>query len=490
MNKTAFSDTASDRKSRLNSQEEELFDLFIEDDSPLGEGPYTGHIIETEVSTKNTLIAYIRIPEIHDFILPFPCKEKYTEQQNKALKTMLLTAVRRKDINSDEGTSGEVDYRGRKVEITFLNGDPTQNGKMRGATFKFISSEVENDAQFCYLTSNEQQLSVKDINGISKSVISSKSNFIKKTSRGTGGVWSPGSNYDSSHNPGLIITNWAPEIANSKPSTKGSWWYETLIDCIALGAPRKAPNEFCSWGKQYRDYCAPMDGGNVGIAHFANRLLKNLFDEIVKEYGEETVKKWFKVDPNNKNGATFDNFKPKNMKNPPTSLDTIRKMLPYNFLRDSSKRKNFSKLTGTAIRYKNGSYKQDGWFNEGWKSYVSSDANKLLKTQHSAYVTKVKIVQITIKKYGWPINERNLAILLGIANSATSLMKICSKNGKLSPEQTLSEYTARGGSHRMKRAVAIDKRWPIQEPKPANQWPAKSLKYLPTAEQIRAAIGD
>lgn len=158
MNKTAFADTSSDFLSRLHLQEEELFDLFIEDQSTLPEGPYIGHIVEAEVS-NNFLKAYIRIPEIHDFILPTPCKS-YSDPQNKALKSMLVVAIRRNPINGSATTSGEVDYRGRQVKITFLEGSPVEGGKMRGASFTFIGSSIAKESQFCYTQSGGQQLSL------------------------------------------------------------------------------------------------------------------------------------------------------------------------------------------------------------------------------------------------------------------------------------------------------------------------------------------
>ena len=174
MNKTAFADTASDPKSRLNAQEEELFDLFIEDDSPLGEGPYEGFIIESK-NVGDNIVAYIRIPEIHDFILPIPIEGVYSEQQNRALKSMLITAVKRKDINNENNNTKETDYVRRKVEITFVDGDPTQSGKMRGAIFRFDSTKVVSDAQFGHVRNEttQQPLKVIDMSAINSQFMKS-----------------------------------------------------------------------------------------------------------------------------------------------------------------------------------------------------------------------------------------------------------------------------------------------------------------------------
>lgn len=156
-NKTAFSDTAADPLSRLNMRKEGLFDLIVEKESDLKEGPYIGYIVEAKLLDNGQLKAYVRIPEIHDFIIPTACKS-YSESQNKALKSMLVTALSSGDIYNDNQSPGVVDYRGREVEITFLDGAPKQQGKMRGAVMKLLSSTIKKDSQFCYLGAGEGQV--------------------------------------------------------------------------------------------------------------------------------------------------------------------------------------------------------------------------------------------------------------------------------------------------------------------------------------------
>ena len=333
--RTAFSDTASDSLSRLNMRKEGLFDLIVEKESDLKEGPYRGFIIEAESIGNGRLKAYIRIPKIHDFILPNPCNEKYTEQQNKALKSMLVTAISRTDTYNENSSEDVVSYRGQLVEIVFTDGSPKQGGKMRGAVIKFISSNIvgstegaEKDGQFCYMAGNENQLSLTsniDFNGLksdyladkrappASSVTISKSTALKieafielLKNSGYFKDFTPesvcGMIANAQHESKFRTTiggdppsHWLKvrkkHAINSPAYKKATKRYNRIVKHAVIGhGYAKDPQYYCSWGYWQLQICT-SDGAGREAATRAGIDTKT-------EKGKEAWANWVK-DPNN-----------------------------------------------------------------------------------------------------------------------------------------------------------------------------------------------
>ena len=168
--------------------------------------------------------------------------------------------------------------------------------------------------------------------------------------------------------------------------------------------------------KNYTDVL-PLDGGTVGIAHFAVGGLAELYNEMdtQKYFGksrEEMISKY------------------------------------SNSCRPSGKSGND---TGW------GCYSKD-WWREGMTKFVKSSESK--RVQDKTWFEKMeKVVNNAISK-GWT-KPRQIAIATGVANSlgAGGFNSLASANG-WDAEKVLTKYTG-NIQHRKSRAAAINKHFPI-----------------------------
>jgi len=174
----------------------------------------------------------------------------------------------------------------------------------------------------------------------------------------------------------------------------------------------------------------PLDGGSIGIAHFAAKGLNSLYDAM----GDKLAQKYF--------DRTVEQLK----------KDTAKPS--KNDCRGSTPRGENDNGTGC--------YKM-GWWRKGMEKFVA-DGNASI--QYNAWKNLVVIPgnkmmdQWDQTKWG---TYRARAIGYGIQNSTgdAGLLKY-SANGKNDPEKTLKNYVG-GNSHRKRRKAAIDKHFPLKK---------------------------
>ncbi|UKJ06184.1 hypothetical protein [Solitalea lacus] len=167
--------------------------------------------------------------------------------------------------------------------------------------------------------------------------------------------------------------------------------------------------------KTYTDLI-PLDGGTVGIAHFAVGGLADLYRQMDTE-------KYF----GKSQQEMIANYSSK--------------------CRPSGKSGNDNGW---------GCYSQT-WWREGFKKFLASEESK--RIQDKVWAMKMKeVIDIAISK-GWN-SQRQIAIALGIANSrGTSGFIKMADNNSWDAEKTLSTY-AKKSDHTKRRKEAIDKFFP------------------------------
>ena len=221
------------------------------------------------------------------------------------------------------------------------------------------------------------------------------------------------------------------------------YWRDILHKVIAEG--RAENPKRCITGKTYADFCKKVDGGNVGIAHFANRSLNRLLENMIRlppnGYGPAKVENWFGK-----------------------KISELKKVFPTCYMpyRDKTTKKRVQK-PGTANCAK--VYK---WYVKGWESFIAEydkggDAKKLMiKIQDDTYYqSKVLRAEKILSSNKYPKNMRNMAIILGVINSYGSWGQFSG----LDPENALKKYiNLKPDGHRTKRANLIYKAYPIKKP--------------------------
>jgi len=159
--------------------------------------------------------------------------------------------------------------------------------------------------------------------------------------------------------------------------------------------------------KKYTDII-PLDGGTVGIAHFAVGGLASLYPYMntVKYFGKSNSEMVSTYSTNCKNDSCYN-------------------------------------LT---------------WWRNGFTNFLNSPESKTV--QNEAYINKVKgVVNYAISK-GWS-TRRQLAIAIGISNSVGETgFKNLATNNNLNAEQTLISYVGTN-EHRIRRQEAINKNYPL-----------------------------
>lgn len=170
--------------------------------------------------------------------------------------------------------------------------------------------------------------------------------------------------------------------------------------------------------KNYTDLI-PLDGGTVGIAHFAKGGLGNLYSNMDTE-------KYFSK-----------------------SRETMRS----HFADDCRPQGKQGNDTGW------GCYSKP-WWKHGMLEFLRSDDSKAV--QHKAWAQMMKPVITNALSHEWQ-SERQLAIALSIANSlgATGFSRLAEQQA-WDAEKTLAAYAQRS-DHTKRRKAALDKHFPKQQ---------------------------
>ncbi len=201
--------------------------------------------------------------------------------------------------------------------------------------------------------------------------------------------------------------------ASIKVDSNWDWKKKTLIGVIARGGKSK---NF--------DHLLPLDGGTVGIAHYAARGLNHLYNEM----GDELTKKYF--------GKTVEELK---------RID-CRGTTP------SGKNDN-----GT------GCYSKD-WWKKGMLEFLKDPNTKKIQQDawNKNYGDKAKEYADGKSGKGWN-SERSWAIAAGIKNS-TGMSGLRKHGANKDPEEALVSY-AGSNKHRIRRARAINTVFPLGKDK-------------------------
>ena len=237
----------------------------------------------------------------------------------------------------------------------------------------------------------------------------------------------------------LSATHYDSQIENLPPD----YWVDILHKVIAEG--RAHNPKACKTGKTYKDFCVNVDGGNVGIAHFANRSLNSLLARMIKDppngYGKAKIEEWFGQ-----------------------PIDKLKQVFPKCYMPYNGKQR-----AGTVE-----CSKRFSWYVKGWRSFVAeydkggAAKDLMIKVQQNTYRdTKVKKAEAIAKKHNYPTNMRNMAIILGIINSYGSWGNFRGKN----PEDALNHYVKlKPGKHRAGRAKLIRDNYPIKKSTPVGNF--------------------
>lgn len=196
--------------------------------------------------------------------------------------------------------------------------------------------------------------------------------------------------------------------------------FVTYGQVTAAGIPGKVLLKVIARDGKSKNYddLLPLDGGTVGIAHFARGGLANLYKRM-------DTKKYFD-----------------------RSLEEM--ISKYSTLcRPEGKRGDDSGW---------GCYSKP-WWHDGMSRFLKSAESRDI--QDAAWGAKMKpVVEVAIS-HGWK-TSRELAIALGIANSlGTTGFKRLAEKSDWAAEATLNAYTS-DNAHRLRRKAAIDEHFPKQ----------------------------
>tara|TARA_B100000963_G_scaffold361606_1_gene398067 strand:- start:6884 stop:8428 length:1545 start_codon:yes stop_codon:yes gene_type:complete len=169
--KTANALELSDPLTKLQLEKDDLFDLFVEDESELKEGDYEGEILAMQrVPGTRFYKAMVRIPQLHDSQIPTAvCQDdptrspKFSNAQQKLLiynHICAISEIPMGDIDSDPDVVApdEADdaifcqkFISTKVLVRFRQ-SPNQKGKTRFAKFRIpqLTSQLSSNSNGCY----------------------------------------------------------------------------------------------------------------------------------------------------------------------------------------------------------------------------------------------------------------------------------------------------------------------------------------------------
>jgi hypothetical protein len=169
--------------------------------------------------------------------------------------------------------------------------------------------------------------------------------------------------------------------------------------------------------KNYNDLLA-LDGGTVGIAHFATSGLAPLYDQM------DTIKYF---------GKSEDFMK----------RDHSAKCRPPGRSGNDTGWGCYSKI----------------WWRDGMQKFLDSKESK--EVQDKAWILMMKPVIKTALSHGWN-SQRDMAIALSVANSLgeTGFIKLAENNDWIA-ERTISAYAKRS-DHTTRRKQALDNFFPLK----------------------------
>ena len=292
-NKSANAYDMTDFKTRLQLRNEDMFDLIVEDESELNEGPYIGSIIAYSATDNHKIVATIRIPKLHDYQIPINrCADensnirKYNSGQDKMLAFNHITAVSTFYTNNPaEKESSPNSYTNLEVLVYFRGASPKQGGKTRNAEFDLLpdtkANTIDRKGRGCYETGGGVELKDGQVAGLfadgagqllhaQSEVIISKSTKIQISEF-----------IELLKNSGYF-KDWTPEsicgmIANAQHESKfrttiggdpPSYWgvgtdkYKRIVKYAVVGhGYAKEPQFYCSWGYWQLQICTRDGAG-------------------------------------------------------------------------------------------------------------------------------------------------------------------------------------------------------------------------------------
>ena len=147
--KTANAFDLSDALTKLQLEKDDLFDLFVEDESELKEGDYDGQILVIQrIPSSNRYKAMIRIEQLHGSQIPINDDAQFTANQKKMLIYNHVCAISETDLHptseDEEGKEFCENMIGRSVLVKFGQ-SPNQRGKTRFARFSMPETSVVPD---------------------------------------------------------------------------------------------------------------------------------------------------------------------------------------------------------------------------------------------------------------------------------------------------------------------------------------------------------
>ena len=200
-------------------------------------------------------------------------------------------------------------------------------------------------------------------------------------------------------------------------TTEKNFWEKILYGVISreyggdVPCPDNCSSKGC-YGKRYTDVLC-LDGGTIGIAHFASGGLKKLYEVM-------DTQKYF----NRSKSEMIDNYA--------------------------------SKTSGAS---------ENQWWLDGFRKWVSDSKND--KIQDELFKTSRQGAVDSAKDNGWN-TDRDFAIAVGVSNSfGNSGFRSKAKMNGWDSEKTLEWYRSQS-THKKNRAIAIDKWFPKSKERKIN----------------------
>ncbi len=196
--------------------------------------------------------------------------------------------------------------------------------------------------------------------------------------------------------------------------------------------------------KNYTDLTS-LDGGTVGIAHFASDGLGGLYEA----FGDDLVKKY------------FGKYKP--------DIDSVQALKDATYMGWKKSRTGlpvYCRDKGGQKAVKGTCYRSMTWWVKGMKDFISSPESKKIQLEGWKKVT-VKPADKVMDDWDkeW-FTKRGRAVGYCLVNSGgPSFLRRLAKGGKRSPNETIDAYSAEHGSVR-KRFRILNKMYPDPNFKP------------------------
>ena len=197
--------------------------------------------------------------------------------------------------------------------------------------------------------------------------------------------------------------------------------------------------------KNYTDLTS-LDGGTVGIAHFATDGLGGLYES----FGDNLVKKYFgKYNPD---------------------IDSVQALKDATYMGwKKSGLPVYCRAKGTQVPVEGTCYRSMSWWVKGMKDFIASPESKKIQLEGWKKVTVKPADEIMDKWEDEWFTKRGRAVGYCIVNSGgQSMLNRLAKGGKRSPNETIDARCAEKGSVR-KRWRILNKMYPDPNFKPKFQ---------------------